>query len=181
MSLRFKEIVKRDMYRYNGARSLKEMVKNYLTEPGANYMFWFRLCQTYPNPLFKWILRRKMFKYGMEIFPSTEIGSGFYIGHFGGIIINPLAKIGKNCNISQGVTIGRKNRGKNAGVPTIGDQVYIGPGAKIMGGITIGNNVAIGANAVVADSFPDNSVIAGIPAKLVSQKGVEGYIEYTDY
>ncbi len=181
MSLRFKEIVKRDMYRYNGARSLKEMVKNYLTEPGANYMFWFRLCQTYPNPLFKWILRRKMFKYGMEIFPSTEIGSGFYIGHFGGIIINPLAKIGKNCNISQGVTIGRKNRGKNAGVPTIGDQVYIGPGAKIMGGITIGNNVAIGANAVVADSFPDNSVIAGIPAKLVSKKGVEGYIEYTDY
>ncbi len=181
MSLRFKEIVKRDMYRYNGARSLKEMVKNYLTEPGANYMFWFRLCQTYPNPLFKWILRRKMFKYGMEIFPSTEIGSGFYIGHFGGIIINPLAKIGKNCNISQGVTIGRKNRGKNAGVPTLGNQVYIGPGAKIMGGITIGNNVAIGANAVVADSFPDNSVIAGIPAKLVSQKGVEGYIEYTDY
>ena len=173
-----KELIKNDMYRYDGAVSFKDMLKNYLQEPGANYMVWFRLSQRYNNVLLKMILRRKMFKFGMEIFPATDIKEGFYIGHFGGIIINPLVKIGKNCNISQGVTIGRSNRGKLVGTPTIGDNVYIGPGVKIMGNITIGNNVAIGANAVVTKSFGDNSVIAGIPAKLLSSDGIEGYIEY---
>jgi serine O-acetyltransferase len=176
-----KEIIRRDMYRYNGARTFKEMVKNYLTEPGANYMVWFRIAQYHPNLLVKMILRRKMFKFGIEIFPTTQIGEGFYIGHFGGIIINPKAKIGKNCNISQGVTIGQSNRGKTAGFPTIGNNVFIGPGVKILGGITIGDNVAIGANAVVTKSFGDGSVIAGVPAKLLSKEGVEGYIDYTDY
>jgi serine O-acetyltransferase len=175
------EIIQRDMYRYNGARSFKEMVKNYLTEPGANYMVWFRIAQYYPNPLIRVILRRKMFKFGIEIFPTTQIGEGFYIGHFGGIIINPKAKIGKNCNISQNVTIGQSNRGKTVGFPTIGDNVFIGPGAKIIGGVTIGNNVAIGANAVVTKSFEDYAVVAGVPAKLLSKEGVEGYIDYIDY
>lgn len=168
--------IKKDMYRYNGAKTFKAMLRNYFEEPGANYMFWFRLTQKYNNIILKLILRRKMFKFGMEIFPQTKIAEGFYIGHFGGIVINPKVKIGKNCNISQGVTIGRSNRGKYQGVPEIGDNVYIGPGVKIMGGIKIGNNVAIGANAVVTKNFDDDSVIAGVPAKLLSKEGVEGYI-----
>ena len=120
-----------------------------------------------------------MFKFGIEIFPMTNIDKGFYIGHFGGIIINPKVKIGKNCNISQGVTIGGSYKGKSQGYPTIGDNVFIAPGAKIFGNITIGNNVAIGANAVVTKSFPDNSLIAGSPAKLISNEGSEGYINHT--
>jgi serine O-acetyltransferase len=172
------EAIKNDMYRYDGSSSYKEILKTYLTEPGANYMLWFRVAQKYNNPFFKMLLRRKMYKFGIEVYPNTQIGKGFYIGHFGGIIINHRAKIGKNCNISQGVTIGQTNRGKHAGTPVIGDNVFIGPGAKLIGGITIGDNVAIGANAVVTKSFPDNSVIGGIPAKLISQKGTQGYIEH---
>ena len=92
--------------------------------------------------------------------------------------MHPRAKIGKNCNISQGVTIGQSNRGKRAGVPVIGDSVFIGPGAKIFGAITIGNNVAIGANAVVTSDVPDNAVVAGIPARILSLLGSAGYVQH---
>jgi len=97
------------------------------------------------------------------------IGEGFYIGHFGGIIISPLARIGINCNISQGVTIGISGNGDKRGVPTIGDNVYIGAGAIIIGKITIGNNVRIGANAVVHKDIPDNSTVVVYPGFKILQ------------
>ena len=116
------------------------------------------------------------YKYGIIIPFITDIDKGFYIGHFGCIVVNEFAVIGKNVNISQGVTIGAINRGKNVGVPIIGDGVYIGPGAKIIGAIRIGNNVAIGANAVVTHNVPDNAVVAGVPARIISMNGAEGYV-----
>jgi serine O-acetyltransferase len=93
-------------------------------------------------------------------------GKGLFLPHYGGIIINPRAKIGRNCTIHCFVNIGEKD----GGVPTIGDDCFIGPGAKIFGNISIGNNVSIGANAVVNKSFPDNCIIAGVPAKIVKYK-----------
>jgi serine O-acetyltransferase len=89
--------------------------------------------------------------------------------------------IGRNCNISPGVILGKGNRGKNRGYPTLGDNVYIGPGAKIVGGVKIGNNVAIGANCVVTKDIPDGSVVVGVPGRVISQKGSEGYVNRTDY
>jgi serine O-acetyltransferase len=127
------------------------------------------------------VFQHCIYKYGIEIAPRTQIGPGLLIGHFGGILISNAAKIGKNCNLSHEVTIGVTNRGERAGVPTLGDNVYIGPGAKIFGAITIGNNVAIGANAVVTRDVPDNAVVAGVPAKVISMRGSEGYIANTDY
>ena len=114
--------------------------------------------------------------YGIQIPWGTHIGKGFYIGHFGTIVVNGGAVIGDNVNISQGVTIGQTNRGKRKGVPVIGNGVYIGPGAKVIGKVTIGNNVAIGANAVVTEDVPDNACVAGVPAKIVSMNGAEGYV-----
>ena len=112
---------------------------------------------------------------------STVIGAGFYIGHFGGIVVSPKAKIGNNCNLSQGVTIGRVNRGPKKGYPTIGNNVYVGPGAKIIGAIDLGNNVTIGANCVVTKDIPDDSVVVGIPGKVISSEGSDGYVSRTDY
>ena len=103
---------------------------------------------------------------GISIPFSAEIGAGFYIGHFGGIIISPKAKIGGNCTLGTGVVIGTRGFG-DEGVPVIGNNVYIGVGAKILGGIKIGNNVRIGANAVVIDGVPDNATVVGVPAKVV--------------
>ena len=122
-----------------------------------------------------------MYKLGISIPPDTQIGSGFYIGHFGGIVVNRRCVIGKNCNISQGVTLGQANRGKNKGYPTLGDNVYIGPGAKIVGAVKIGNNVAIGANCVVTKDIPDDSVVVGIPGRIISKEGSKGYVNRTDY
>lgn len=130
------------------------------------------IVQIFLTPLYILLNHRMKSKWGIDIPWSTEIGEGFYIGHFGGITINGNAKIGKNVNISQGVTIGRSGQGEKAGVPTIGDNVYIGPGAKIFGKITIGNNVKIGANAVVYRDIPDNAVVALDPGfKIISNKG----------
>lgn len=115
-----------------------------------------------------------------EISLSADIGKGFYIGHFGGIWIGPI-KMGECCNISHGVTIGIGGSGKHRGIPEFGSRVYIGPGATIFGKIVIGDNVAIGANSVVSKNVPNNAVILGNPARVVSYDGSEGLILTEDW
>jgi len=156
--------------------------------PGARYMFFHRLCVWLKTqgiiyrPFYfitRIIHKHYQYKFGIFIPYNTEIGEGFYIGHCGGIVVNSTARIGKNCNINHGVTIGTKYGGKNPGTPTILNNVYIGPGAKIIGGITVGNNVAIGANCVVTRSVPTNGVVVGVPGKIVSYNGAANYIVNT--
>lgn len=113
---------------------------------------------------------------GIHIPIEATIGEGLYIGHWGGIVVHPNTVMGENCNLSQEVTIGEGGRGNNRGVPVIGDRVYIGPGAKIFGNITIGNDVAIGANAVVNKSVPDNAVVGGVPAVVLNYNGSKDFV-----
>lgn len=114
-------------------------------------------------------------KYGWTI-PINVFGPGLTIVHTGTIVVSSNAKVGKNCRIHVCTNIGNAPSHGKDGTPIIGDNVYIGPGAKIFGPITIGNNVAIGANAVVNKSFPDNCTIAGIPAKKISDNTSRAYI-----
>jgi serine O-acetyltransferase len=119
--------------------------------------------------------KRKSVRLGFTI-PINVTGPGLSLPHFGSITINGGARIGANCRIHNGVNIGTE-AGKSNTAPTIGDNCYIGPGAKIFGDIVIGPNTVIGANAVVNKSFPEgNQTIAGIPAKIVSQKSSEGLL-----
>ena len=131
----------------------------------------FRLTQYYRRRnrilfyfFFLW-LRKLKIKYGFDISYRTQIGKGFYIGHFGNIVIHGDTIIGENCNISQGMTIGVSNYGKNIGVPIIGNNVFIGPNAGIFGNIHIGNNVTIGANAEVTESVNDRMTV--LPSKMI--------------
>ncbi|MEW5676287.1 serine acetyltransferase [Flavobacterium enshiense] len=113
---------------------------------------------------------------GISIPASATIGRSFYIGHFGGIIFNAKTHIGDNCNVSQGVTIGVSGLGERRGVPVIGNNVYIGANAVVAGKITIGNNVVVGACSLVTSDVQENNVVLGVPAAVVSNKGSEGYI-----
>lgn len=99
-----------------------------------------------------------------EIPFSTEFGPGLYIGHFNSITVNAHMKFGRNINIHKGATIGRENRGFRKGVPTIGNNVYIGINAVITGRITVGDNVLIGPNTHVNFDVPSDSVVYGNPA-----------------
>ncbi len=110
--------------------------------------------------------------WGIEISRHARIGPGFYVGHFGGITISPHAVIGANCSLSQSVTIGVTGEGAQRGAPVIGDDVYIGPGARLFGRIIIGSNVKIGANAVIHKDIPDNAVAALDPGfRIISYRG----------
>lgn len=174
-----------DFYRQTGKEISKKNVIRYLfsiyREPGFKYVFILRLCQ-YLNSkkrnlldkiifrVLRYKFRKMQYKYGIDIPYITEIKEGFLISHFTGIFINSHVKIGRNCSILQGVTIGNNLYKGRKKVAKIGDNVFIGTGAKIIGSVTIGNNVTIGANAVITKDIPDNSVVAGIPAKIISNK-----------
>jgi serine O-acetyltransferase len=110
--------------------------------------------------------------WGIELPRSARIGRGLYIGHFGGIHVSSAAVIGRNCNLSQDVTIGVAGSGEKRGVPVIGDNVYLAPGARVFGRIRIGNNVKIGANAVVYKDIPDEAVVVLDPGyRIISMSG----------
>lgn len=115
---------------------------------------------------------------GIDLPFSARIGRGLYIGHFGQIILSTRTVMGECCNISQGVTIGQAGRGSNQHVPVIGDRVYIGPGAKLFGNISVGNDVAVGANAVVTRDLPDNAVAVGIPARVINLGSSRDFVNF---
>ena len=113
--------------------------------------------------------------YNSDVSSSVSIGKGTVFGHGGiGAVVHENAVIGEHCVIGQGITIGGKSR--QVKVPVIGDYVYLATGCRVIGPITIGNNVVIGANAVVTTSIPDNSLVAGVPAKVIKEN-----IRFEDY
>jgi serine O-acetyltransferase len=109
---------------------------------------------------------------GIDLPCEAVVGRRFRIDHFGGIVISGDAVFGEDCIIRNGVTVGLRNTGKR-GSPVIGDRVDIGAGAKVLGAIRIGNDVAIGANAVVLSDVPSNSIAVGIPARVLPAKAKE--------
>lgn len=126
---------------------------------------------------YKIIMRRYRLKYGLEIPAETEIGRGLYIGHPFNITINGSAIIGDNCNIHKGVVIGRENRGLRKGAPVIGNKVWIGINAAVVGKITIGDDVLIAPCSYVNCDVPSHSVVFGNPCIIKHRdNATEGYI-----
>lgn len=175
-----KEVIKADLYRYGG---LTKLLKG-MRIPGFRYMYYVRKASQYKKMsilgvFYRLIIRKLSYKYGFQIPVTTSIGEGFYIGHFGTIVINEKAKIGKNCNIAHSTTIGQANRGRLKGYPTIGDKVWIGTGSVIVGNIKIGNNVLIAPNSFINIDIPDNSLVIGNPPKIVKKENAtEEYINH---
>lgn len=133
-------------------------------------MAWFRLACWFKRkhiPYFPGAIQRHIyFAYGLEIPSGAEIGGGLYIPHPVGTVIMPK-RIGRNCSIIANVTIGMRNEWA---FPEIGDDVFIGAGARLLGGITLGNGAVIGANAVVIHDVPPGATAVGVPAKLLGKE-----------
>ena len=108
---------------------------------------------------------------GISLPATCEIGPGLYIGHPGPITVHEDARIGRDCNLSQGALIGIGGNGEREGVPHLGDRVHVAPYAIVLGKITIGDDVSIAPGTVVARSVPAGAVIAGNPARIVSYDG----------
>ncbi|MGB9681805.1 MAG: serine O-acetyltransferase [bacterium] len=108
---------------------------------------------------------------GIEIHPAAKIGKGFFIDHGMGVVIGETTEIGEDVLLYQGVTLGGTGKHKGKRHPTIGNNVVVGAGAKVLGPINIGDNVKIGAGSVVLRSIPNNSTVVGIPGKIVRRNG----------
>ena len=176
-----KEIIKSDLNRFGNTNNyLWSGVKNLVCNASFKVTFWFRIgsylqvkkCFIYKILyLFVFMLyKHNQYLTGIQLPLGTNVGKGLCFSHFSCIVINRHCIIGNNCTIFQGVTIGSV-RGPKGGVPTIGDNVVICSEAKIIGQVNIGNNVIVGAGAVVVKDIPSNCVVAGVPAKIISEKG----------
>ncbi len=128
---------------------------------------WFHVKGIPTQPLRFLIERMIEIITGISIPANAEIGKGLRIHHFGGIIFHSHVKLGEQCTIYQGVTLG--DRGGYGGAPAVGNNVLFGAGAKVLGGITIGDNVIVGANSVVTRSVPANAIVVGLPAKIIGE------------
>jgi len=160
----------------------------YERDPAANNFIEVILCYSGIHAIFfhriaHWIYNRGLrtlprlisqvirFFTGIEIHPGAKIGRGFFIDHGMGVVIGETSEIGDNVTLFQGVTLGGTGKEKGKRHPTIGDDVMIGAGAKILGSIEIGQGVKIGAGSVVLNPVPEYSTVVGVPGRIVAHKG----------
>lgn len=177
-------LAKSDYYRYRGKDAgLLRMIYYAMLNPLFAFSFWLRLC-TYKSKIpvlgyvvyclskiFKTIIGRRR---GIMISEKMSLGYGFLLSHGFGVVINPSAVIGNNCTISQFSTIGAVE-GKAA---VVGDNVYLGPSMCLVENVKVGNNSIVGAGAVVVKDVPQNTIVAGVPAKVISDSSSKKYINF---
>lgn len=146
-----------------------------LTYAGLHAVSWHRVAHFFWRCHLKFCARLisqiARFFTGIEIHPGATIGKGFFIDHGMGVVIGETAEVGDDCLIYHGVTLGGTSLEKKKRHPTLGNNVVIGAGAKVLGDIVLGDNVQVGANAVVLKDVPPNSVVVGIPGRVVVQDG----------
>ena len=168
-----------DYYRMSGkvwSLSISSIIY-ILTHHNIRFIFWWRIRAKKNTFLSKYAYFKLSRKYGLEISPSAKIGSGLYMGHPYNITIGDGVVIGNNCNIHKGATVGVENRGIRLGAPKIGNQVYIGINACIIGKIQIGDDVLIAPGAYVYFDVPSHSLVIGNPGRIISRHhATEGYI-----
>jgi serine O-acetyltransferase len=146
-----------------------------LTYSGLHAVLFYRVShQLYIRKLFTFarvVSQFARFITGIEIHPGAKIGKGLFIDHGSGVVIGETAEIGNNCLIYQGVTLGGTGKERGKRHPTLGNNVMVGAGARVLGPFRVGDNVKIAANAVVLEAIPDNSTAVGVPARIVRKNG----------
>lgn len=188
MDKELRDLIASDIYRVYGATPSNKQKLVLSKSLEHRYLRVWRKASYYkqhkPGSLLAKIYSYKLFqlknKTQISIPPEATIGPGLYLGHLGRVIINENAVLGKNINLSTGITIGQANRGSKKGSPTIGDNVWIGTNAVIVGKITIGDDVLIAPNAYVNMDVPSHSIVIGNPASIhPSENATKDYINRT--
>ena len=173
MFLKIRQDIKAIRERDPAARSSVEI---FLLYQGFHALFWYRIGHWfYQKHLFflaRLISQATRFFTGIEIHPGATIGKGLFIDHGSGVVIGETAEIGDNCTIYQGATLGGTGKDSGKRHPTLGNNVMVGSGAKILGPFKVGDNSKIAANAVVLNEIPPNSTAVGVPARVVLRDGV---------
>ncbi len=163
-----KSILERDPAARNG-------LEVFLLYPGFHAVMWHRISHCLYKAHFKGLARAVSqlvrFFTGVEIHPGARIGKGLFIDHGMGVVIGETTIIGDNCTIYQGVTLGGTGKEKGKRHPTLGNNVMVGSGAKVLGPFTVGDNSKIAAGAVVLNEVPPGSTCVGVPARIVKQDG----------
>jgi serine O-acetyltransferase len=168
----FKEDFKVVFERDPAVRSVLEIIFCY---PGFHAVLFHRLAHGLWERKFYFLGRLVShigrFLTGIEIHPGAKIGKGFFIDHGMGVVIGETAEIGENCTLYHGVTLGGTSWAKEKRHPTLGDNVIVGSGAKILGPFKVGDNSKIGSNSVVVKEVPPNSTVVGVPGRVVMSEG----------
>ncbi|WP_018131258.1 serine O-acetyltransferase [Effusibacillus pohliae] len=167
-----KEDIRTVFERDPAARSTFEVV---LTYSGLHALWAYRIAHAFYKrryyTLARFISQLARFFTGIEIHPGAKIGRRLFIDHGAGVVIGETAEIGDDVTIYQGVTLGGTGKEKGKRHPTIGNNVLISSGAKVLGSITVGDNSKIGAGSVVLKPVPPNSTVVGVPGRVVIQDG----------
>lgn len=163
-----KAILERDPAARNG-------FEVFLLYPGIHAVMWHRVSHFFYRCNLKFIARAisqaVRFFTGIEIHPGAQIGKGLFIDHGMGVVIGETTIIGDNCTIYQGATLGGTGKETGKRHPTLGNNVMVGSGAKVLGPFKVGDNSKIAAGAVVLSEVPENSTCVGVPATVVKRKG----------
>ncbi|TEB16507.1 Serine acetyltransferase [Pelotomaculum sp. FP] len=160
------------MERDPAAKSTLEVILCY---PGLHGLLIYRVAHAFYQR--RWFVTARLisqfgrFLTGIEIHPGAKIGEGLFIDHGSGVVIGETAEIGNNVTLYQGVTLGGTGKEKGKRHPTIGDNVVVSSGAKVLGSFTVGDNVKIGAGSVVLKAIPPDSTVVGVPGRVVVQNG----------
>ncbi len=164
----FKVVFERDP----AVRSVFEIIFCY---PGFHALLFYRLAHSlWKSRLYflgRLVSHLGRFFTGIQIHPGARIGRGFFIDHGMGVVIGETAEIGDNCTLYHGVTLGGTSWAKEKRHPTLGNNVVVGSGAKILGPFTVGDNSKIGSNSVVVKEVPENSTVVGVPGRIVLSEG----------
>ena len=183
------DLIQADAYRYTGQVGGKAIRSAYKAFPGFRFTYHLRRVAhlaprrkslaLLPYIVHRLFLNHYRFRYGFDISPTTSIGPGFYLGHFGGVVISPFAVLGANINIAQGVTIGAASRGARKGAPTLADRVWVGAHGIVVGNIHVAEDALLAPGAYVNFDVPAEGLVLGNPGKLVSMTGSRGYVNNT--
>ncbi|HET8577562.1 MAG TPA: serine O-acetyltransferase [Methylomirabilota bacterium] len=177
---RMKRDVRTVLERDPAARSALEVVLCY---PGVHAIWLHRIAHRLWTGgwqvLARFVSHVNRFMTGIEIHPAAKLGDGLFIDHGMGVVIGETAEVGENVTLLQGVTLGGTSLRREKRHPTLGDNVVVGAGAKILGGFTIGAGSRIGAGSVVVREVPENSVVVGVPGRVTFRDGqrVAGQID----